>query len=102
MPCISASCATASPRGTGSTPSTAGPTIPSPTRAAAEEDTLLAGHNGSLTLLLPHLGLMEQAQALQPGFFFRQGAYTAMEITAAGPGCSASTAEGLSKPPLGA
>lgn len=84
MPCISASCATASPRGTGSTPSAAGPTIPSPTRAAAEEDTLLAGHNGSLTLLLPHLGLMEQAQALQPGFFFRQGAYTAVEITGGG------------------
>ena len=84
MPCISASYATASPRGTGSTPSTAGPTIPSTTRAAAEEDTLLAGHNGSLTLLLPHLGLMEQAQALQPGFFFRQGAYTAVEITGGG------------------
>ena len=44
------------------------------------EDTLIAAHNGSLSLALYHLGLIEQKDLLQHGWFFQHGTYTAVEI----------------------
>lgn len=44
------------------------------------EDTLIAAHNGSLSLVLYHLGLIEQKNLLQHGWFFQHGAYSAIEV----------------------
>ena len=52
---------------------------------AQGEDALLAAHNGSLSLILVHLGLMTMDQVLKPGHIFGQGTYSAVEITESGP-----------------
>lgn len=44
------------------------------------EDTLLVAHNGSLSLVLYHLGLIRQEDLLQPGWFFQHGAYSAIRV----------------------
>ena len=44
------------------------------------EDTLVAAHNGSLSLMLKHLGLAGEDELFQPGRFFHHGAYTAIQI----------------------
>lgn len=44
------------------------------------EDTLVVGHNGSLTLALLHLGLIGPDEALHEGWFFGQGSYTAVRV----------------------
>ena len=44
------------------------------------EDTLIAGHNGSLSLVLYHLGLIEQKNLLQHGWFFKHGTYSAVRV----------------------
>lgn len=44
------------------------------------EDTLVVAHNGSLSLILKHLGLAGEGQLLRPGWFFDHGAYTAIEV----------------------
>ena len=44
------------------------------------EDTLIVAHNGSLSLILKHLGLAGEGQLLRPGWFFAHGAYTAIEV----------------------
>lgn len=44
------------------------------------EDTLVVAHNGSLTLILTHLGLLSREQALTQDFFFAQGTYSAIRI----------------------
>lgn len=49
--------------------------------AARGEDTLIAAHNGSLSLVLIHLGLMDMTQVLKPDFMLVQGCYSAVEIT---------------------
>ncbi len=46
----------------------------------AGEDTLVVAHNGSLSLVLKHLGLAGEGQLLRPGWFFEHGSYTAIEI----------------------
>lgn len=51
---------------------------------ARGEDTLIAAHNGSLCLLLIHLGLMSQEDA-QGESGFTQGCFSAVEITETGP-----------------
>lgn len=48
------------------------------------EDTLVAGHNGSLSLLLIHLGLASMENLLKPDFIFGQGCYSVVEVTEAG------------------
>ena len=45
------------------------------------EDTLLVAHNGSLSLVLAHLGIAGEKELLHPGWFFRQGCYTALDVT---------------------
>lgn len=52
---------------------------------AQGEDALLAAHNGSLSLVLVHLGLMSMDEVLKPGHIFGQGTYSAVEITDNGP-----------------
>lgn len=44
------------------------------------QDTLIAAHNGSLSLILIHLGLARPEQLLKPELIFQQGCYTAVEI----------------------
>ena len=44
------------------------------------EDTLIAAHNGSLSLVLYHLGLIEEKDLMQQGWYFQHGTYTAIEI----------------------
>ena len=44
------------------------------------EDTLIAAHNGSLSLALFHLGLIEEKNLLQHGWFFKHGTYTAVRV----------------------
>lgn len=44
------------------------------------EDTLIAAHNGSLSLVLYHLGLIEQKNLLQHGWFFKHGTYSAVRV----------------------
>ena len=44
------------------------------------EDTLIVGHNGSLSLILLHLGLISREQALTRDWFFGQGTYTALRV----------------------
>ncbi len=44
------------------------------------EDTLVVAHNGSLSLMLKHLGLEGEDELLRPGYFFNHGAYTAIQI----------------------
>jgi len=51
---------------------------------ARGEDTLIAGHNGSLTLVLLHLGLITEND-ITNGFYLGQGTYTAVEVTENGP-----------------
>lgn len=48
------------------------------------EDTLVVAHNGSLSLILHHLGLVEEAELLRPDWSFRQGAYSAVRVDEAG------------------
>ena len=51
---------------------------------AQGEDTLVAGHNGSLSLILYHLGLVGEQELLQPGWFFRHGTYSAVRADETG------------------
>lgn len=44
------------------------------------EDTLVVGHNGSLSLILLHLGLAGERDMFQPGWTFRHGCYTAIRV----------------------
>lgn len=44
------------------------------------EDTLLVAHNGSLSLVLVHLGLADEREVMVPQRFFAHGAYTAIKI----------------------
>ncbi|MBD5133240.1 MAG: histidine phosphatase family protein [Clostridiales bacterium] len=44
------------------------------------EDTLVAAHNGSLSLILYHLGLVGERELLQPDWFFRHGTYSAIRV----------------------
>lgn len=48
------------------------------------EDTLVVAHNGSLSLILHHLGLVGEAELLRPDWSFRQGAYSAVRVDEAG------------------
>lgn len=47
---------------------------------ARGEDTLIAAHNGSLSLVLLHLKLVKQEELLKPDWFFTQGTYSAIQI----------------------
>jgi broad specificity phosphatase PhoE len=47
---------------------------------ARGQDTLVVAHNGSLTLVLKHLGLASQDRLLKPGMFFGQGTYSAVRV----------------------
>ena len=44
------------------------------------EDTLVAAHNGSLSLILHHLGLAGEQELLRPEWFFRHGTYSSIRI----------------------
>ena len=44
------------------------------------EDTLVVGHNGSLTFILLCLGVLDREEAFSDGFFFTQGTYAAVRI----------------------
>lgn len=44
------------------------------------EDTLVVAHNGSLSLILKHLGLAGEEELFRPGYFFGHGAYSDIEI----------------------
>lgn len=48
------------------------------------EDTLVVAHNGSLSLILHHLGLVGEAELLRPDWFFRHGTYSAVRVDEAG------------------
>lgn len=48
------------------------------------EDTLIAAHNGSLSLVLYHLGLIEEKNLLQHGWFFQHGTYSAIRVDETG------------------
>ena len=45
------------------------------------EDTLIAAHNGSLSMLLLHLGLADRDQLIEAGVLFLQGCYSVVEIS---------------------
>ena len=47
---------------------------------ARGEDVLLAAHFGSLAIILCHLGLVEQQEAMTPKWAIGQGTYTAIRI----------------------
>lgn len=47
---------------------------------ARGEDTLLVAHFGSLSLVLFHLGLVDEKQAFEPEWAFGQGTYSAVRI----------------------
>lgn len=51
---------------------------------ARGEDTLLVAHNGSLSLVLYHLGLIEEKNLLQHGWFFKHGTYSAIRVDETG------------------
>ncbi len=51
---------------------------------ARGEDTLVVGHNGSLSLLLYHLGLVKEEELLQSGWFFHHGTYSAVRADETG------------------
>ncbi len=51
---------------------------------AGGEDALLVGHNGSLSLVLKHLGLAGEDVLLTPDWFFQHGAYTAIRVDKGG------------------
>lgn len=44
------------------------------------EDTLVVAHNGSLSLILKHLGLAEEDRLMKPGLFFDHGTYSAIRV----------------------
>ena len=44
------------------------------------EDTLVAAHNGSLSLILYHLGLAGEQDLLRPDWSFRHGTYSAIRV----------------------
>ena len=44
------------------------------------DDTLIVAHNGSLSLILYHLGLIEEKDLMQQNWYFHHGTYTAIEI----------------------
>lgn len=44
------------------------------------EDTLVVAHNGSLSLVLKHLGLAGEGELLRPGWFFDHGCYTVIRV----------------------
>lgn len=48
------------------------------------EDTLVVAHNGSLSLILYHLGLAGERDLLQPDWFFRHGTYSTVRVDEAG------------------
>lgn len=48
------------------------------------EDTLVVAHNGSLSLILYHLGLAGEQELLRPGWFFKHGTYSAIRVDEAG------------------
>lgn len=47
---------------------------------ARGEDTLIVGHNGSLSLILKHLGLAKEEELFKPGWFLKQGAFTTIRV----------------------
>ena len=49
------------------------------------EDTLMVAHNGSLSLVLLHLGLAEERDMFQRGWTFRHGCYSAIRVDQNGP-----------------
>lgn len=48
------------------------------------EDTLMVAHNGSLSLVLLHLGLAQERDMFQREWTFRHGCYSAIRIDASG------------------
>jgi broad specificity phosphatase PhoE len=48
---------------------------------ASDEDTLLVAHNGSLALVLLHLGLIAPAELHTAPWQFRHGCYSAVELS---------------------
>lgn len=48
------------------------------------EDTLIVAHNGSLSLILKHLGLAGEDELLKPGWFFQHGAFTTIRVDGTG------------------
>ena len=48
------------------------------------EDALIVGHNGSLSMILCHLGLVEEAELMRPDWFFRHGTYSAVRVEETG------------------
>jgi broad specificity phosphatase PhoE len=48
---------------------------------ASDEDTLLVAHNGSLALVLLHLGLIAPAELHTAPWQFRHGCYRAVELS---------------------
>ena len=44
------------------------------------ENTLVVAHNGTLQMILLHLGLKSEQELVNPYLVFRQGTYTAIEI----------------------
>ena len=49
---------------------------------ARGEDTLIASHFGTMSLIAVHLGVMTEAEIIEKGF--GQGCYTAIEVTSEG------------------
>jgi len=50
------------------------------------EDTLVTAHNGSLSLILYHLGLVGERDLLRPEWSFRHGTYSAVRVDEKGAG----------------
>ena len=44
------------------------------------EDALVVAHNGSLSLILFYLGLVDEKQLLQREWSFRHGCYSAIQL----------------------
>lgn len=44
------------------------------------EDTLIVAHNGSLSLILVHLGLAGEREVMVPGRFFEHGTYSTVSV----------------------
>lgn len=47
---------------------------------ARGEDTLIVGHNGSLSMILTHLGLADEGVVMTRDWFFAHGTYSAIRI----------------------
>ena len=48
------------------------------------EDALIVAHNGSLSLILCHLGLAEESELMRPDWFFQHGTYSAVRVEETG------------------